>query len=284
MSLTHTFFLGTNTTRTMATLCKKAANIFRNIQHSNINTMATNVSRKRRKTNNTVPTTGVTTTLPVVSLAAAKDVVLPSSVSEYLVRLKQQKKELYKNPPVLPPTAVTIEELTAPKPKRNPKTGRLTFAAVTGSSTTDLNSMQRSLLLSDFHPNVTPEEILRGGAFGGTYFRSIHSAVTNQKYAAATVLATTVDPAWTQGLDGNRMLTSHTYDASVNKFHVKCGGSLGMWEVRVYCIALYESIRDVCTYSVCDLFLALSSPIGDSHPNVGLLYDTACYFSLCYLY
>merc|ERR1711865_274053 len=53
----------------------------------------------------------------------------------------------------------------------------------------------------EFKPNLTPFEVLRLGSFGGTYYRPIKSAVT-----------------------------SSNYDKSVNRFNVKCGGSLDMWE------------------------------------------------------
>lgn len=81
----------------------------------------------------------------------------------------------------------------------------------------------------EFFPNKTPEEVLRGGAFGGTYFRPITSAVTNLTYKPAEVLADTVHPDWISGLPSN-MLTSNTYRVEINKHGVKCGGSLGMWE------------------------------------------------------
>lgn len=87
-----------------------------------------------------------------------------------------------------------------------------------------------SPLLRDFHPNRTPEEVLRAGSFGGTYFRPIISAVTNIKYTPSSVLDNTVQPEWISGLDKSTMLTSSTYRPQINKYGVKCGGSLGMWE------------------------------------------------------
>ena len=146
----------------------------------------------------------------------------PSTVGAYLARLKSQKKDLYKNPPVLPPAPVTIESSYVGLPKRDQKTGTLTFVAGHDKS---LQS-----LLKDFHPNQTPEEVLRGGAFGGTYFRSITSAVTNQTYTAKQALHESVPKEWIANLDTKKMLTSQTYHQHVNKFQAKCGGSLGMWE------------------------------------------------------
>ena len=147
---------------------------------------------------------------------------LPKTVQAYHARLTQQRKELYKNPPVLPPHHIVIEPNYCPLPQRNKKTGELTFSCGTNQD------IQK--LLRDFHPNRTPEEILRAGAFGGTYFRSIVSAVTNTKYHGVTALHDTVDTQWITGLDVGTMLTSATYRASINKYRVACGGSLGMWE------------------------------------------------------
>jgi len=151
-----------------------------------------------------------------------KAVGLPTSTKQYHNRLLKQKKDLYKDPPAPPPDHIDIEEEKCPLPKRDKQTGEVTFAC---GEDTDIKH-----LLRDFHPNRTPEEILRAGSFGGTYFRPIVSAVTNISYNASDVLNDSVDPKWIEGLDKKTMLTSSTYRASVNKFGVKCGGSLGMWE------------------------------------------------------
>lgn len=166
---------------------------------------------------------------------------LPLSVSEYRTRLQRHQKELYKDPPVLPPIPVTFSKPCTKAPRRDATTKRLTFFATTTMAdeedphptTTGRKGQSESRVVPDFHPNQTPKEILQGGAFGGTYFRPIHSAVTNQSYSnSMSVLDSTVDSSWIAGLDCNRFLTSTSYDVSVNKFNAKCGGSLGMWEVR----------------------------------------------------
>jgi len=164
-----------------------------------------------------------------------KESGLPKSISVYKNRLETQKKEMYKNPPALPPPSITVEETHVLEPKRHATTRELTFVcgngATTGTASTSIstsNSIQP--LLIDFKPNRTPEEILRAGAFGGTYYRSIVSAVTNVKYKTSEVLQSSVKPAWIQGLDEGTYLTNNTYVPKINKFKVKCGGSLGMWE------------------------------------------------------
>ena len=146
---------------------------------------------------------------------------LPSSVCVYRSRLVAQKKELYKDPPVLPPTQIHIFTAGCDEPpKRNKQTKILSFASTS----------RCSKLVKDFHPNVTPEEVLRSGSFGGTYFRTITSAVTNVTYKSNDVLQDTLDSNWITSLNKSTMLTSATYRTHVNKYQVKCGGSLGMWE------------------------------------------------------
>lgn len=147
---------------------------------------------------------------------------LPKSASVYKIRLETQKKEIYKNPPALPPVSVSIEEVYVPEPKRDKKTGELTFICGQDDAI--------KTLLKDFKPNRSPEEILRSGSFGGTYYRPIVSAVTNIKYKAADVLQSSVKAEWIQGLNKGTYLTNTTYVPSINKYKVKCGGSLGMWE------------------------------------------------------
>jgi len=137
----------------------------------------------------------------------------PSSVQEYRIRLVKQKKELYKDPPVLPNRVTRVEFEKASLPKRS-KNGELIFEAK----------------FKEFRPNQTPEEVLRAGAFGGTYFRSIVSSVTNATYNGNQVLKDTLPDKCYSGLDKKTMLTSQTYRQAINKFGVKCGGSLGMWE------------------------------------------------------
>jgi hypothetical protein len=144
----------------------------------------------------------------------------PKSVSEYKARLVAHKKEIYKDPPVLPRGSIKVESYTCPLPSCDKATGALTFTA---------KDPEVQKLLKDFHPNRSPEQVLRAGSFGGTYFRPIVSAVTNIQYNSQEVLKDTLPKEWIDGLAAN-MLTSATYRPQINKFRVKCGGSLGMWE------------------------------------------------------
>lgn len=79
----------------------------------------------------------------------------------------------------------------------------------------------------DFTPNKTPAEVLREGAFGGSYFRPLYS-----KRLRATISGDHAElpEGWTAGLDAGRYLTSRDYDADANKFKVACGQSIEEWE------------------------------------------------------
>ena len=76
----------------------------------------------------------------------------------------------------------------------------------------------------DFGANKTPVEIIKEGAFGGTYFRNIYSGVTGKQYKKS----------WkefdqSKGID-QKFYCSDCYDVSVNKYGVKCGTSQRFWE------------------------------------------------------
>jgi hypothetical protein len=79
-----------------------------------------------------------------------------------------------------------------------------------------------------FKPNKSPAEIIREGAFGGTYFKPLWSnklQTTVQDDYQDTLL-----PQWRDGLSVERFLTSESYDPEVNKFGVQCGQSIEQWE------------------------------------------------------
>mmetsp|Transcript_15824 Transcript_15824/g.60257 ORF Transcript_15824/g.60257 Transcript_15824/m.60257 type:complete len:223 (+) Transcript_15824:97-765(+) len=136
------------------------------------------------------------------------------TVREYRSRLVKHDKELYKDPPVLPILNVEILPPCEEPVTRHAKTRVFMFPDH-----------------PEFRPNLSPEEVLRRGSFGGTYFRPIHSAVVGRRIASSEALQC-MPAEWIAGLDKKRFLTSLDYDTSVNTYGVKCGGSLGMWESR----------------------------------------------------
>jgi len=80
----------------------------------------------------------------------------------------------------------------------------------------------------DFQPNLSPKEVLTMGSFGGTYFRPIYSGVTKLKYGSEVWEELPKD--WLQGLNIRSQVSCPVYDASRNKYGVKCGASLEEWE------------------------------------------------------
>ena len=76
----------------------------------------------------------------------------------------------------------------------------------------------------NFAPTKTPIEIIKEGAFGGTYFRDIYSCVNNKWYRHSWKefnFLLDIDP---------KLYSKNYYDVSVNKYKVTCGSSLRFWE------------------------------------------------------
>ena len=71
----------------------------------------------------------------------------------------------------------------------------------------------------DFGPNISPVELIKKGAFGGTYFRDIYSGVNN-KFCK---------DSWKEfkelEVTDKKYYSSDFYDVSVNKYDVECGKS-----------------------------------------------------------
>ncbi|KAL9104886.1 MAG: hypothetical protein Q9163_000203 [Psora crenata] len=79
----------------------------------------------------------------------------------------------------------------------------------------------------DFIPNKSPEELLREGCFGGSYFRCLYShrlgITIKEDYKE-------LPQAWYEGLDIETFLTSPQCNPEANKYKVKCGQSIEEWE------------------------------------------------------
>lgn len=89
----------------------------------------------------------------------------------------------------------------------------------------------------NFTPNKSPEEMIREGAFGGSYFRPLKSRklgiVVQDDWKE-------LDQDWVRGLDVERYLTSPVYDADVNKFKVACGQSIEEWEAAGWIVHEFD--------------------------------------------
>ena len=76
----------------------------------------------------------------------------------------------------------------------------------------------------NFSPNKAPNEIIREGAFGGTYFRDIYSGINEKWYKNS----------WKEFVQlkhiDAKFHASDYYDVNVNKYGVKWRTSLKFWE------------------------------------------------------
>ena len=86
-----------------------------------------------------------------------------------------------------------------------------------------------------FRPNLTPSQVLRAGAFGGTYFREINSSITGRKYKNAHK---EFPKSWFRGLDIDKQITRpySKYSKQVNKYKVKVGMTLKDWERKKWIV------------------------------------------------
>lgn len=118
----------------------------------------------------------------------------------------------YKDPPVPPPEHAIIRSIRAKRPKRNAQTFCFHFDDA-----------------PSFNPDCAPYEILKMGAFGGTYFRDIWSGVCNSNVSGEKAIKA-LPKTWFKDIDKSTHLCSSSYDKKVNHFKAACGGSLDMWE------------------------------------------------------
>ena len=78
----------------------------------------------------------------------------------------------------------------------------------------------------EFKPNISPVDVIKKGAFGGTYFRDIYSNVTGKFYK----------DSWKkfgelECIDG-KYYSCDFYDVGLNCYGVELGTSLRFWEEK----------------------------------------------------
>jgi hypothetical protein len=82
----------------------------------------------------------------------------------------------------------------------------------------------------DFKPNLTPEQMFRLGSFGGTYWRTINSSITNKKYENQHL---EFPKSWWKELPNEWLITDfNDYNKSINKYKVQVGTTLEFWEEK----------------------------------------------------
>ncbi|KAI1017315.1 hypothetical protein LB503_013410 [Fusarium chuoi] len=89
----------------------------------------------------------------------------------------------------------------------------------------------------DFRPNKSPEEIIREGSFGGSYWRPLFS-----KHLGITIQDDwrELPSSWTAGLNVDEYLTSDIYNPEINKYGVACGQSIEEWEAAGWIAHEYD--------------------------------------------
>ena len=71
----------------------------------------------------------------------------------------------------------------------------------------------------EFGPNISPVDVIKKGAFGGTYSRDIYSCVTGKFYKNSSKEIKELEDI------DRRYYCSDFYDVSLNKYSVECGTS-----------------------------------------------------------
>ena len=88
-----------------------------------------------------------------------------------------------------------------------------------------------------FTPNKSPEEMMREGCFGGSYWRPLHSRrlgiTIADDYKELPV-------SWISGLDVEKFLISPGYDPEVNKYKVSSGQTIEEWEAAGWINHTYD--------------------------------------------
>ena len=78
----------------------------------------------------------------------------------------------------------------------------------------------------EFHPNISPVDIIKKGAFGGTYLRDIYSGVTGKFYKNS----------WKEFSElksiGKKYYASDFYEEKLNCYGVEVGTFLRFWESK----------------------------------------------------
>ena len=77
-----------------------------------------------------------------------------------------------------------------------------------------------------FQPNISPKDVIKKGASGGTYFRDIYSNVNNKFYKNSCKEFKEL-----KDID-KKYYCSDFYDKNLNYYGVEVGTSLRFWEEK----------------------------------------------------
>ncbi|GIS48212.1 MAG: hypothetical protein Ct9H90mP21_1190 [Methanobacteriota archaeon] len=109
-----------------------------------------------------------------------------------------------------------------------------------------MRSIGDSVSFSDwpeFQPQHDPREIFSEGSFGGFYWRPIYSSVVSKNLRNEHLEF----KDWWNGIDES-LLISEEYDKNRNRYRVKCGTTLDMWEEKGWMLS--KTPMDGCNGTV----------------------------------
>jgi hypothetical protein len=105
----------------------------------------------------------------------------------------------------------------------------------------------------EFRPNKTPKEMFNDGIMSGTYFRPIHSSITNKNYKNIhkkyTFLNQVPISKMTLGLD--------KADKTINKYKVHVGTTLEFWESKGW---IHKEHPYGWIHWYCDFYMGVRGP------------------------
>lgn len=136
-----------------------------------------------------------------------------------------------------PPTEPEVVATIPAKDIEEIRAGWTTWSPSAPSPTRDDDSTFHFEGQPTFTPNKSPEEMLREGCFGGSYFRPLRS-----RKLGITVSGDYLElpSSWISGLDIETFLTSPTYDPEVNKYKVSSGQTIEEWEAAGWINHTYD--------------------------------------------
>ena len=82
----------------------------------------------------------------------------------------------------------------------------------------------KGVLIMEFRPNISPVDVIKKGAFGGTYFRDIYSGVTGKFHKNSWKEFSELKSIY------KKYYASDFYDVKLNCYGVEVGTSLRFWE------------------------------------------------------
>ncbi|KAI7759348.1 hypothetical protein LZL87_008725 [Fusarium oxysporum] len=159
-----------------------------------------------------------------------------ASVSQTSFRTRKKSRTMYNN--VVQSTSSDAESNPQnPKDVKSIIEGWTSWKREADEPTRDASGAFHFDSHPDFRPNKSPEEIIREGSFGGSYWRPLFS-----KHLGITIQDDwrELPSSWTAGLNVDEYLISDTYNPDINKYGVTCGQSIEEWEAAGWIAHEYD--------------------------------------------